>query len=238
MNIVVCLRGAGSGAQPLARNDRRAIDLARALGDEHHVTALLAGTKDEAQPLEAALAIGIDRAARIASAGLQGADFHTLGQILARAILSLQADLVLAGARADTDGLGALSASVARHMALPHLANVETLELLTGAERAPHPGSALAVTVRGGGRKRRLGITLPMVMSVASHAPELANPPESISPPRRPGGASAIEVISLADPEATVLRRRTEIVGANEPSQRASRTVASAAELLADLMKR
>lgn len=232
MNIIVCLHGAVSGAARLGRNDSRAIALACALPGEHKVTAMLAGAPDEAQPLQAALAAGIDRATRITGERFAAADFHTLGQVLASAARSLDADLVLAGARADTEGLGALSASVARHMGLPHLANIETLDLLPDRPPAPGWGASLAVTVRGGGQRRRLAVSLPIVMSVACGS---SGPHPTPRPRENPG--KIIETLSLVDPEATVLRRRTEILGASQTTLRATRTVSSAAELLAELMK-
>ena len=225
MKILVCLHATPPGGAPLAENDLAALRLACGLEGEHEIVALMAGTKDEMAPLQAALAAGVDRAARISGESFAAADFHTLGQVIGSAALTLGADLILGGAHSDTEGLGALTASVARHMGFPHLANIESLE------RLDQPPLALAVTVRGGGRKRRLGVGLPIVMSVArgSSAP----PPATRRPPRaHPGG---IETLALFDPEVTVIRRRTEILGSSAKVEREPKRLASAAELLAGL---
>jgi len=233
MKIVIALsaHAEASLAAGLRPNDRRAVFLARALPGQNEVTALLAGDKDEAGALVAALAAGADRAVRIACEGFAGVDFHTLGQVLARAVRSLSADLVLMGARSDTEELGAVSASVARHLGAPHVANIESLEPLAEAERPAGSRATLAITVRGGGRRRRLAIEPPIVLSVA--------PGADPGPVAAAGAelAARIEVLSLADPEATVLRRRTEILGTSEAAVRSTTTVASAAELVAALTR-
>jgi hypothetical protein len=231
MNILVCLGGPASLTGRLGQNDRRAIAAARALAGDSQVTAMLAGSKDEGRALEAALGAGADRAVRIAVDGLASADFHTLGQILARAAQSLGAELVLTGARADTEALGALSASIARHMGFPHLANVEELARLPDEERPQGFAAALAATVRGGGRKRRLAVALPVVMSIAGGGDHLLADAGGAAPDR----SGAIEVLSRADPEATVLRRRTEILGMSEALARANRTGDTATARLAGL---
>jgi len=229
VRIIVCLHASPPGGQPLAENDREAIRLARALGDEHELIALLAGTKEETAPLQAALAAGVDRAARVSGESFAAADFHTLGQVLGSAARTLGAELILGGARSDTDGLGALTASIARHTGLPHLANIESLEW-----GAPPP-LLLAVSVRSEGRKRRLGIGLPFVMSVsrATAASDGAPPPAA----RPPDPTRSIETLALFDPEVTVIRRRTEIMGSSAAAERPARAVTSASELVAALTR-
>jgi electron transfer flavoprotein beta subunit len=234
MRIVVCLHAAGSSADALGPNDAWALQLARALAGQHHVIALLAGNREETAPLVAALAAGADRAVRVGGESFAASDFHTLGQVLASAIRTLGADLVLTGAHTDTEGLGALSASIARHMALPHLANIETLEAIAGAPAA----MSLVVTVRGGGQKRRLGVPIPVVMSVANGPPADAKTRAAgLAAPAVAPVTATIETLALADPEVTVIRRRTEILGGSSAAAREGRTVASAAELMAALTK-
>ena len=85
--------------------------------------------------------------------------------------------------------------------------------------------------MRGGGRKRRLGVGLPFVMSVARGSSPM--PPLATRPPRQPG--AGIETLALFDPEVTVIRRRTEILGSSAKVEREPRRLASAAELMAGL---
>jgi electron transfer flavoprotein alpha/beta subunit len=226
VKVLVCLHAAPPGGSPLTANDREALRLARNLGGETEVVALMAGTKEETAALEAAWAAGVDRAARVSGESFAAADFHTLGQVLGSAARTLGADLILGGAHSDTEGLGALTASIARHMSLPHLANIESLE------RYDHPPQGVAVTVRGGGRKRRLGVRLPFVMSVARGS---AGPEPALS---ARDGTPSIETLAVFDPEVTVIRRRTEMLGSSAQANRSPRSVGSAAELVQALAAR
>jgi hypothetical protein len=235
VKIVVCLHAAPPGSDPIGRNDRQAIRLARALAGDNQVSAVLAGTKDEAAALEAALAAGVSHAVRVAGESFAASDFHTLGQVLASALRTFEPDVVLLGAHADTEGLGALSASVARHLGLPHLANIETLALPASGS-AVGPAPSVEVTVRGGGRKRRLAVTLPVVMSVVAAAPTGGDAAAGATPPNGHDPAAAIEILALADPDVTVIRRRTEILGGSVAAARPTETVGSAIDLLTPLL--
>ena len=225
MRIVVCLhapRPAGDGAGALGLDDARALELALGLGAGHSVTALLAGATPDEGPLRCALAAGAERAVLVLGEEFGATDFHTLGLALATAIKRLGADLVLAGARSDDDGLGAVPAAVARQLGMLHVACIEGLA--AGAEGAE-------VSVRGGGKRRRLRVPQPAVLSVVASsraAPTLAEDATA---------AKAIEVISLVDPEATVVRRRTELLGQPELPQRKTEEVASADALVAALAR-
>jgi electron transfer flavoprotein alpha/beta subunit len=227
VNIAVCFRAPPPDPEgdSLGRSEANALAHAFALaGSEHKVTAVLGGTSMDAGPLRIALAAGADRAVRVAADDLTGADFHTIGQVLSIALRRLGVDLVLTGVRSDDEGLGAAPAALARHLGVPYLTGVEEIALVNG--------ETVEVVVRGGGRKRRLQAKLPAVLAVAA-------PPRAPAPrPARTGAAAAIEVITLGDPESTVVRRRTELLGRPEPASRGVETVTSAAALVAALNRR
>jgi electron transfer flavoprotein alpha/beta subunit len=225
IHIVVCLHAPPeTGGRPVGRYDAMALAHALSLAGRGGamVTALLAGTAVESGPLERALAAGADHAVRVAGDDFGVADFHTVGHVLANAIRHLGADLVLTGARSDDDGLGAVPAAVARHLGLPFVSAVEDIAL--GDGRAE-------ITVRGGGRKRRLRVVLPAVLAIA------AGPPTGISPPDRVDHSTDIQLMPLADSEATVVRRRSELVGRSEPAPRRTERVTSAAAFIAALRR-
>jgi electron transfer flavoprotein alpha/beta subunit len=227
MNIVVCLRAPPPDRDGDALGRADALALAQAMllaGGEHKVTALLGGTSIEAGPLRLALAAGVDRAVRVAADDLAGSDFHTIGQVLAIALRRIGADLVLTGVRSDDEGLGAAPAAIARYLGVGYLSGVEQLAIVDGP--------AVEVVTRGGGLKRRLRLKLPAVLTVAG------SPRPPAAPRPRAGAAPAIEVIPLSDPEATVVRRRTELLGRPEPASRGVETVTSAAALIAALDRR
>lgn len=239
MNVIVCLHApppAADGTRDLGRDDALALAQAQALAQAlalsgkgaARVTALLAGGASETAPLQRALAAGADRAVRLAGEDLAGADFHTLGQALAGGIKRLGADLVLTGMRSDDEGLGAVPASTARQLGFVHVSAIE--ELVPGPDDAGG-GGTVEVVVRGGGRKRRLRISLPAVLSVTAGPP---TPPPAAA---RTADPNDIEVLSLVDPERTVVRRRTEFLGQPEAASRGTKTVASAAALVAALRR-
>ena len=228
MNIVVCLHAPppdpdGIG---LGRDDAHALTQALALAEagKHTVTAVLAGTSHESGPLQRALVAGATRAVRLGGEDYATIDFHTVGQALAAGIKRIGADLVLAGGRSDDEGLGAVPASMARNLGFPFIAGVE--ELAAAGPRA------VEVVVRGGGRKRRLRVELPAVLAIVAgptgpklRADRTANPRE-------------VELLTLADPETTVVRRRTELLGKPEPASRGAEEVKSPADLIAALTRR
>jgi electron transfer flavoprotein beta subunit len=228
MRVVVCLHAPRPADGDLGRDDGRALAHALGLGPGHTVTALLAGSASETGPLRRALAAGAASAVRLAADDASLADFHTLGQALGAGIKRLGADVVLAGARSDDDGLGAVPAAVARQLGLPYVACIETLSLVP-PDVTP---AAVEVTVRGSGRRRRLRVTLPAVFSVA------AGPAGPFAPPDTTGNPADIEVLSLADPDATVVRRRTELLGQPELASRGTEEVTSAAALIEGLRRR
>lgn len=227
MNIVVCLHApppdpAGSG---LGRDDAHALAQALALAEagQDSVTAVLAGTSHESGPLQRALVAGVTRAVRIGGDDYASVDFHTLGQALAAGIKRIGADLVLTGARSDDEGLGAVPASTARHLGFPYISGVEALS-------AAGP-RAVEIVVRGGGRKRRLRVELPAVLAI------VAGPNGLPAPSDRTGNPSEVELLTLADPEATVVRRRTELLGKPEPASRGTEEVTSASALISVLTR-
>ncbi len=222
MNIVVCLHAPppdpdGPG---LGRDDGHALAQALALAEaaQDRVTVVLAGTSHESGPLQRALVAGAARAVRLGGEDYASVDFHTLGQALASGIKHIGADLVLTGARSDDEGLGAVPASTARHLGFLYVSGVE--ELTAAGPRA------VEIVVRGGGRKRRLRVELPAVLAIVAGPRGLPRPPD------RTGNPSEVELLTLTDPEATVVRRRTELLGKPEPTSRGTEEVATAAALV------
>lgn len=226
MNIAVCLRAPrpGPDGDAIARGDGFALAHGLALAPGHELTALLGGTSLEEGPLRVALGMRVERAVRVAADDLASADFHTVGQVLAIALRRIGADLILTGVRSDDEGLGAAPAAIARHLGAAYVAAVEEIAIV--GERQ------VEAVARSGGRKRRLAVKLPAVLTVAAPLPNevLRRAP--------PAPLPAIEVIPLGDPESTVVRRRTELLGRPEPASRGVETVSSAAALVASLDRR
>ncbi|MEA2697611.1 MAG: hypothetical protein QOI66_1882 [Myxococcales bacterium] len=225
MRIVVCLRPGLPDADS-RRCNVPALVAATSLGTKHEVVALLPDSAGRLDYLLQALAAGAARAVRLVDDQMSTTDFHGLGQLLAAAVRHLDADLVLMGSPFDDEGVGTMSAALAKHLGVLHVARVEAIAAGSRAD-------TVELTVRGGGRKRRLALTAPAVLSVVA-APQMGAT-EPLLPIGGVMNPDIIETLSLSDPEATVVRRRTEHLGRPELVDRNTVTVSSAAELVAAL---
>jgi electron transfer flavoprotein alpha/beta subunit len=158
--IVICVEPAALG--PAAR---AALALALRLGP---VTALAAGVAAEAPGLAEAGKLGVARTVLVVGDGLDGNDADALGAALATAARELRAALVLAGTRSPREGRGIVGAAVAHHLGASYLPGVEAVALGDGEDQ-------VTVTLRGGGWRSRLAVTLPAVLTV---------PPLAVDQPR------------------------------------------------------
>jgi electron transfer flavoprotein alpha/beta subunit len=210
MKIVVCVEPWG-----LSDASRAALVMAARLQPPAMLTALAAtdGSADEA--LAEAQRLGAFRAARVVEVALESLDVGAVGKTLADALLHLQADLVLCGARSDVEGRGVVPASVAHHWKAPYIPYVEELSVANGEA---------TVLVRSGGRKRRLAVKLPALFTVG---PSLGVAPS----PGPPGTPSSVEVLRLHDPDDRTLNRASDL-GSLEKPKRKPHTATSASDLL------
>ncbi len=230
MNLVVCLRATGRASSELLDGaDAQALARAASLrAAGHQLTALYVADAGEAAAVAAQLAPHVDRAVRIVGDDLAAADFHTRGQMLAMAIRRIGADVVVVPARGDDEATSGVPAAIARHLSARYLPFVEEM---AAAEPGGGASEAVEVVVRGGGRKRRLRVAVPAVLATAPGAAPLPAP--------RPGAAEPpVETVALGDPEATLVRRRTELLGRPEAASRGTQTVTSADALVAALSRR
>ncbi|HXJ20349.1 MAG TPA: hypothetical protein VMT03_08955 [Polyangia bacterium] len=225
MNVLVCLRvTARTSPAPLDAADAQVLARAGALrAGGHTVTALYSSTAAESETVATSLGPHVDRAVRVAGDELTSSDFHTIGQVLATAIRRIGADLVLAPVQGEDEPLSAAPASIARHLGARYLPLVEEIVGLdaSGAE----------VSLRAGGIRRRIRVALPAVLATTP------GPGLPAAPPAVPDRSLSVETVGLSDPEATVVRRRTELLGRPEPASRGTQTVNSAAELVAALTR-
>ncbi|MFC4242493.1 electron transfer flavoprotein subunit beta/FixA family protein [Gryllotalpicola reticulitermitis] len=91
------------------------------------VTAVTMGPESAIEAVRRALAMGADDGVHIVDDGLAGADLTLTAEVLAAALKTLNADLVLAG-NVSTDGAGGvLGALLAEHLGLPHATNLSSI---------------------------------------------------------------------------------------------------------------
>ena len=166
MKIVVLLRAVhrdpGSeelvaGLGPCERAAlRTAIDLAGA-DEGSAVVALCAGPPPDEAVLQTALRAGARRAIRFFDAAVDQRDLLALSTALAAAVQQLGFDLVLAGHRSADWGTGAVGATVAHLLGVPHVSNVVALH---------REGSALALEQLREDELLSLSLDLPAVAAI------------------------------------------------------------------------
>jgi electron transfer flavoprotein beta subunit len=210
MKVVVCVEPWG-----LSEASRAALRLAARLQPHATVTALAASDGSANEALEEAQRLGAFRAAQVMESALESLDASALGRTLAAALLTLGADLVLCGARSDREGRGVVPAAVAHHWKAPYVPHVEELVVA---------GGEATVVMRSGGRKRKLAVPLPAVLTVGASLAVAATPEPGSHP-------SSVEILRLG-PEGERTLTSLSDLGTLEKPKRKPVTVASAAELL------
>jgi electron transfer flavoprotein alpha/beta subunit len=208
VKVVVCVDPAALG-----RAARAALTLATRLGTAAEVAALAAGSTAGGRGLGEACRGGASRAVEVVGPGLDGADADALGRALAEAARGLGAQLVLTGTHSDREGRGIVGAAVAHHLGAPYLPNVESLSVETPGE--------VVVTLRAGGSRYRLAVTLPAVLTVA--------PSVAAEQPPADASAAAVAVIRIDVPGE---RPSPALLGALDRPRRKAETVTSAEELV------
>ena len=111
------------------------LQLAEAAGDDSTVTLVSMSPSGSLQGIRQALAMGADRAIIVDDETLRGSDALTTARVLAAAIDSDGADLVIAGTE-STDGYsGVVPQQIAELLAVPSLTFARKVELTDGALR-------------------------------------------------------------------------------------------------------
>lgn len=215
MKVLVCLEGPQPG-----RASTTALALALALPAEAEITVLTAAADDNSAWRQERVPAGVTQLVRLIDPALDQGDFLTLGLALAMAARRIGAQLLLTGARADDEGLGAVPAALARHLDAPLLTRVDSVDGSTA--------DSVCATIRGGGLVRVMKIRLPAVLSVAALALMPTTPP-----PAR-ATTTTIETWSLVDLglDPAVILRRDDGLGVFRPGAGKAAVISSAAELL------
>jgi electron transfer flavoprotein beta subunit len=211
MKIVVCVE-----ARPLGEATRAAIALAaRARRPPMALIALSAGPSADASSLAEARRLGADRAVHLLDPS-DGIDADALGRALAEATRRLGADLILAGARSDGEGRGVVPAAVAHHLGVAYVPYVDELSITADRE--------VEVVLRAGGRKRRLAVPLPAVLTVGAASAPAAK--------AKPATESTVETLILDAPPRDAPPLRPYPLGTLERPKRKPAAAPNAAELV------
>jgi electron transfer flavoprotein alpha/beta subunit len=208
MKVVVCVE-----SWELSEASRAALALAAGLGPDAEVIALSATDASAAEALAEAQRLGAARVAQVMEMALEGLEVTALGKTLAAAVRELGGELVLCGARSDGEGRGVVPAAVAHHLGVPYLPHVEAVAVA---------GQELEVVLRSGGRKRKLAVPVPALLTVGAAVS---------APAGAPAAAREVEVIKLADAGNRTVGRASDL-GTLERPKRKPAAVSSAGDLL------
>lgn len=158
------------GENVLDEINERALEVALRHKDAHKDTEVVVvsmGPETLTKGLRKALSMGADAAVHVLDDTLAGADAGRTAAVLAGALRSVAADVVVAG-NESTDGRGGVvPAMVAEHLSLPLLSAMDTVELSAGevsGQRSTETGSL------------RASAPLPAVISVTERSAEARFP--------------------------------------------------------------
>jgi electron transfer flavoprotein beta subunit len=179
----------GSASNVINEMDEYAIEEALRIQDAHggEVTILTMGPEGASESIRKALSMGPDRAVHVLDDALHGSCALATSKVLAAALGTLDADLVLCGAE-STDG---------RVQVMPHmLAERMGIAALTGARKLTVDGTSLTIE-----RQTEEGYEV-----VAASTPAIVSVWDTINEPRYPSfkGIMAakkkpVQTLSLAD---------------------------------------
>lgn len=120
------------------------------------VTVVSIGPEESKEVLTRCLAMGADKALRIAEPPAQ--DGHVTAKILAQALKDQSFDLILTGVQAEDDGCGQVGVSLAQLLGLPHAAIVNQIQI--AGDRA------LVKRELEGGIEENVELKLPAVLTI------------------------------------------------------------------------
>jgi len=156
----------GAGEAVVDEIGERAVEAAltvRSAVEGATVTVVSMGPAGAADGLRRLLAMGADDGVHVADEGLAGADLTLTAEVLAAAVRTLGADLVVTG-NVSTDGAGGvMGALLAEHLGLPHATNLSALEVDASKVSGSRVTEAGLVQVEA---------SLPAVVSVTEALPD------------------------------------------------------------------
>ena len=148
MNIIVCIKQTFDTEAKIILNtegqvDPNGVNLIINPNDEYaveegirlkekfggEVTVLTLGSSRSQEALRTALAMGADRAILISDARLSNADEWLTAKVLAKVILTLPFDIILAGRTAIDDGSSQVGIRVAEELNVPSITNVSKMDV-------------------------------------------------------------------------------------------------------------
>jgi electron transfer flavoprotein beta subunit len=108
------------------------LQLKERAGGESRVTVFSMAPETLRETLRKALAMGADDAVVLSDAGLEGSDVWETADAIARALRTLDFDLLIVGGLTDDSSTGAVPGALAEHLGLPCVTNARKVEIVDG----------------------------------------------------------------------------------------------------------
>lgn len=202
--------------------DMVAVEAAVRLKEESRggrVTLLSMSPPATEERLRQGLAIGADTAMLLWDKDLDGSDSYTTALILARAISSLQYDLILCGSRAIDTEAGQVGIILAEMLDIPVVPRVVDIEL-------PSESGRLTVASKlGGGNRKKVEVTLPVLLAVeaALNEPRYASLPSLMASLRKDVRRLGLRELGLSLGQVGIGGSKTQVVSQSLPKPRPKR---------------
>lgn len=207
-------RGEAKGVVNLA--DRHALELALALkaAAGGKLVALAMGPAGADQALRHALAAGADEAVLVSDPALAGSDSGVTAAVLAAALRRLpDAGLVLTGEASSDGGTSQLG---------PRLAEALGRAVVTGVVEASLAGETLTALRNGDGRRERVEVAAPVVLTASLDGPKprIPNAMGVMKAAKKPLTTWALGELGLSPEAVGVAGSHTAIARAYKPEKR------------------
>jgi len=239
MNIVVCVKQVPDTSVPIELDTKagsldtrdlvyvvnsydklaaeEAVRIKERSGDGH-VTLISMGPPSAEKGLRNCLALGADRAILLCDPDFDGSDSYATGVALAKAIATLEYNLVLCGARSSDSNAGFVGAVLAENLGLPLVSEVTCVEVFDSERMTVHKNLEK-------GNRAVIEVRLPALLTVEAgiNEPRYASLPSIIAAQRKRVERFDLRALGLSPRDVGSGASRTKVLGLSLPKPRPKR---------------
>ena len=213
--------------------DMAAIEVALIIKEkEHtnHITLVSVAPPSTKRLLRGGLAMGADKAMLLWDSALHNLDSYATGEILAKAIDTLQYDLILCGQKAIDTEAGQVSSIIAERLNLPLASRVTSIDI------TPETKKTIIQSKLEKGNRLEMEIILPAVLAVEADLdePRYASLPSLTAGLRSDIKEYDLAALGLSKQELEQKRAMTRIVGLSTPKPRPKKVFTPDSSLTAE----
>ena len=179
------------------------------------VVAVSMGTPSARKALRSCLTQGADRAILLCDRAFENSDCYATAVVLAKAISSLEYDLILCGVRAMDDNAGQVGPFIAEMLGIPSVTAVTDIEI-------PQDNSKVVIQRKiEKGNREVMETQLPTLLTIeAGHEPRYQSLPSFIAGLRREIEILDNKALGLSAQEVGAKGSRTQVIRVSPPRPR------------------